>query len=139
LTPKGVEGRKLFRFEGAISINDLRLMSKAIEEGCEKVDIRECKVSSSYGFSLEAIPQSGGYFAMTSAAMVTVLKMLEALPEQLQDRVVEHVRDYIEDLRDETRWHGSFSRTQESLAQAAHQARKEIAEGKATLLDIEKL
>lgn len=46
LTPKGVEGRKLFRFEGAISIDDLRLMSKAIEEGCEKVDIRECKVSS---------------------------------------------------------------------------------------------
>jgi hypothetical protein len=76
---------------------------------------------------------------MTSAAMVTVLKMLETLPEQLQDRVVEHVRDYIEDLRDETRWHGSFSRTQERLAQAVHKARKEIAEGKATLLDIEKL
>jgi hypothetical protein len=41
LTPKGVEGKSLLRFEGSISADDLRLMSKAIEEGCEKVDINE--------------------------------------------------------------------------------------------------
>jgi hypothetical protein len=41
LTPKGVEGKSLLRFEGAIPTNDLQLMSKAIEEGCEKVDISE--------------------------------------------------------------------------------------------------
>jgi hypothetical protein len=29
------------RFEGAIPAEDLQLMSKAIEEGCEKVDIDE--------------------------------------------------------------------------------------------------
>ena len=39
LTPKGVEGKSLLRFEGSISADDLQLMSKAIEEGCEKVDI----------------------------------------------------------------------------------------------------
>ena len=41
LTPKGVEGKSLLRFEGSISKDDLQLMSKAIEEGCEKVDINE--------------------------------------------------------------------------------------------------
>ena len=40
LTPKGVEGKSLLRFEGSISPDDLQLMSKAIEEGCEKVDAR---------------------------------------------------------------------------------------------------
>lgn len=39
LRPKGVEGKSLLRFEGAIPADDLQLMSKAIEEGCEKVDI----------------------------------------------------------------------------------------------------
>ena len=41
LTPKGVEGKSLLRFGGFIPADDLQLMSKAIEEGCEKVDINE--------------------------------------------------------------------------------------------------
>ena len=41
LIPKGVEGKSLLRFEGNISLDDLQLMSKAIEENCEKVDISE--------------------------------------------------------------------------------------------------
>ena len=76
---------------------------------------------------------------MASAPTVTIIKMLEVLPEQLQDHVVEHVREYIEDLMDEFRWNESFSRTQETLVNAARLARKEIAEGKASLLDVEKL
>ena len=76
---------------------------------------------------------------MVSAATVTIIKMLETLPEQLQDRVVEHLRDYIEDLQDETRWNESFSRTQENLVAAARQARKAIAEGEASPLDFDKL
>lgn len=39
--PRGVKGKSLLRFEGAISKDDLQLMSKAIEEECEKVDINE--------------------------------------------------------------------------------------------------
>ncbi|MBI3583465.1 MAG: hypothetical protein HY096_05875 [Nitrospinae bacterium] len=41
LMPKGVDGKSLFRFEGSIPLDDLHLISKAIEEGCEKVDISE--------------------------------------------------------------------------------------------------
>lgn len=76
---------------------------------------------------------------MASAPTITIKKMLETLPKELQDRVVEHVREYIRDLRDEVRWNESFSRTQESLIAAARQARKEISEGKASPLDVEKL
>jgi hypothetical protein len=41
LLPKGVSGKKLLKFEGAIPIDDLHLMSKAIADGCEKVDVGE--------------------------------------------------------------------------------------------------
>ncbi len=39
--PKGVEGKNLLKFEGAISEKDIELMSKAIKDGCEKVDDNE--------------------------------------------------------------------------------------------------
>jgi hypothetical protein len=41
LVPKGVEGKSLLRFKGTISSDDLQLMSKTIEEGCEKVNSSE--------------------------------------------------------------------------------------------------
>jgi len=41
LVPRGNEGKNLLRFEGTILADDLELMSKTIEEGCEKVDISE--------------------------------------------------------------------------------------------------
>ena len=41
LIPKGVKGKVLLRFEGVILADDLELMSKAIEEGCEKVEVSE--------------------------------------------------------------------------------------------------
>lgn len=76
---------------------------------------------------------------MSSEVTTTVIKMLETLPEQAQDRVVEHLREYIEDLRDEVLWNESFSRTQNKLVSAARRVREEIAEGKSAPLDIEKL
>ncbi|HLG30749.1 MAG TPA: hypothetical protein VI387_11110 [Candidatus Brocadiales bacterium] len=41
LMPKGVKGKDLLKFERVISGDDLKLMTGAIEEGCEKVDIGE--------------------------------------------------------------------------------------------------
>jgi hypothetical protein len=76
---------------------------------------------------------------MASATTVTVIKMLETLPEEIQERVLEHMRIYIEDIREETRWSESFSKSQNKLVAAARQARKEIAEGKATPLDLNHL
>ena len=76
---------------------------------------------------------------MASATTVTVIKMLETLPEEIQERVLEHMRIYIEDIREEAKWSESFSKSQNKLVAAARQARKQIADGKASLLDLNKL
>ncbi len=65
--------------------------------------------------------------------------MMEFLPTELQEQVVEHLREYIADLQDERQWDDAFTRTQGRLIAAAKQARREIAEGKATVLDYEQL
>ena len=76
---------------------------------------------------------------MPSTATVTVEKMLESLPEEVQERVVEHLREYILDLQDELQWDALFRRTQDKLVVAARRAKEEIAAGKAELMDFERL
>jgi hypothetical protein len=76
---------------------------------------------------------------MSSAAITTVIKMIESLPEAAQNRVVEHLREYIEDLQDEMQWDMSFQKTQQQLLAAALQAKQEISEGKAKPLDYDQL
>ncbi|HEY2881340.1 MAG TPA: hypothetical protein VGJ15_02880 [Pirellulales bacterium] len=39
--PPGMPGSELAKFAGAISPEDCALMEKAIEEGCEQVDLNE--------------------------------------------------------------------------------------------------
>ena len=75
----------------------------------------------------------------TSATVATVMKMLESLPEHAQERTLEHLREYLEDLRDESKWDTSFAKTQGKLAAAARQVRREVSEGKSTPMDFEKL
>jgi hypothetical protein len=53
---------------------------------------------------------------MSSAAIFTVIKLLESLPETAQEQVVEHLREYVEDLRDELEWDSVFARTQPPAA-----------------------
>ena len=72
---------------------------------------------------------------MSSTAVATVTKMLESLPESAQAQVVEHLREYIEDLRDELEWDALFAKTQPQLVTAAKRAKQEIAEGRAKPLD----
>ena len=76
---------------------------------------------------------------MPSTAIVTLVHMLEKLPESTQNRIVEHLREYIEDLQDEARWENTFKETQSQLAAAARQAKRQIAEGQAKPLDLDQL
>ena len=76
---------------------------------------------------------------MTSAASATVVKMIDSLPEAVQERVVEHLQEYIADVRDETKWNESFAKSQDKLVAAAKTAREDIARGLATPLDPEQL
>jgi hypothetical protein len=56
---------------------------------------------------------------MTSPAITTIVKMVKSLPDDLQERVAEHITN----LEDEKRWNASFERTQDKLVAAARQAR----------------
>ena len=76
---------------------------------------------------------------MPSPAVTTIVKMVESLPVDLQERVAEHIREFIADLEDEARWEDSFRQTQNSLIAAAQQAKRKIAEGQAILMDYEQL
>ncbi len=76
---------------------------------------------------------------MRSDSITTITRMLASLPAHAQERVVEHVREYIEDLQDENRWDRLFDETGEQLAAAAQNARQEIAEGQARPLDPDQL
>jgi hypothetical protein len=76
---------------------------------------------------------------MSSAAITTIVKMVESLPDDLQERVSEHIREYIADLEDEERWDSSFQRYQPNLVAAARKAKQEIAEGKSAPMDYDNL
>ena len=61
--------------------------------------------------------------------------MLEALPEAAQNHIVEHLREYLEDVQDEDRWENTFKKTQTELVAAARKAKREIADERAMLGD----
>jgi hypothetical protein len=64
-----------------------------------------------------------GSSIMAAEAIATLVKMLESLPETAQDQVVVHLREYIEELRDELRWDVSFEKTQAQLAATGKRAK----------------
>ncbi|GCL39421.1 MULTISPECIES: hypothetical protein [Sphaerospermopsis] len=76
---------------------------------------------------------------MSSPAITTVIKMMESLSEDVQDRVAEHLREYLADLQDELEWDNSFKKSQQKLIASAQRAKREIAEGLAKPIDLSKI
>lgn len=76
---------------------------------------------------------------MPSPAITTIVKMVESLPDDLQEKVAEHIRDYIAELEEEKRWDTSFKQTQVNLVAAARKAKQEISEGQSMPMDYEQL
>ena len=76
---------------------------------------------------------------MSSTVIITMTKMLEALPESAQEQVAEHLREYLEDLQDELQWDSLFKKTQPQLMAAARRAKQEIAQGLAKPMDYDQL
>jgi hypothetical protein len=56
-----------------------------------------------------------------------------------QNEITDHLREYIVEMKDEARWDDLFAKSQDKLAAAARQAKKEIAEGKASPMDYDAL
>jgi len=76
---------------------------------------------------------------MASIKVAAIERMLEALPEDIQDRVVEHIREYIAEIQDEIKWDISFNKIQGKLIAAARRAKQDIADGYAVPMDYGKL
>ncbi len=74
-----------------------------------------------------------------SKASETAIKMIESLPEAAQDKVVEALRDLVEEAREEANWDKLVQRKKGRLTAAARKARKEIAAGKARDMDYDDL
>lgn len=71
----------------------------------------------------------------SSTAIVTMTKLMETLPEPVQDQALEYLRNYIIELQSEKKWDKLFTQTQDQLTNAAQKARKEVAEGKSKPMD----
>ncbi len=80
-----------------------------------------------------------GKHSMLTATMVTINKMVEALPEVIQERIADHLSEYIADLKDEMKWDDLFKKTQPQMSTVAKKVRKEIKKGKAAPFDYERL
>ena len=76
---------------------------------------------------------------MSSTAVVTMVKMVESLPEATQNQVVEHLREYLAELQDEIHWDTLFQKTQSQLVIAARRAKEEKAKGLAKPMDYDQL
>ncbi|MEQ8169673.1 MAG: hypothetical protein ABRQ38_12350 [Candidatus Eremiobacterota bacterium] len=76
---------------------------------------------------------------MNSPAIATVIKMMESLPEHIQEQLVEHLRDYLEGISHELRWEVLFKQNDSKLIAAARRAKQEIAEGLAIPMEHNKL
>lgn len=68
---------------------------------------------------------------MSTEAITTIVRMMESLPKDLQERVVDHVREYLADIQDEQEWDAQFENSQAKLEELARRAREQIAAGKA--------
>ena len=76
---------------------------------------------------------------MVTPAVNTIIKMIEQLPESEQERVAEHLREYLATMEDEEKWDEAFANTQDKLVNAAREARKQIEAGKSEPMDFDKL
>ncbi|NEO36278.1 MAG: hypothetical protein F6J90_08075 [Moorea sp. SIOASIH] len=76
---------------------------------------------------------------MSRENIATVVKILESLPDAQQERIIEHLRQYIADIEDELQWDESFRKTQTKLVEVARFAKQQIAEGQGQAMDYEQL
>ena len=76
---------------------------------------------------------------MSSTAIVTITKMMETLPESVQEQAVAYLREFIAEMQDEDQWDVLFEKSQDQLISAARQAKKEIAAGQAKPMDFDRL
>ena len=71
--------------------------------------------------------------------IVTVVKMMERLPEATQKRVVEHLRDYLAAIDEDAEWDALFASTEPALVAEAQRVRAQIEQGQDEPMDYDRL
>ena len=73
-----------------------------------------------------------------SKATETAIKLLESLPEETQETLIEALRQLVQEAQDETKWNQLF-KNRDGLIAAVRKARVDVAASKATEMDYERL
>ena len=76
---------------------------------------------------------------MLNETLLTIEKMLEPLPEYVQQQVIEHLREYLAEMQDERRWEQLYQSQRPKLEEMARSAKQQIAQDKARPLNLDEL
>ncbi len=69
----------------------------------------------------------------------TIIKMIESLPFNIQERILRDVQAIVADAFDEFEWQGEFEKKEEKLIAVAKRVKKQVAAGKAKPMDYSRL
>lgn len=76
---------------------------------------------------------------MSTTTLTTIIKMIESLPEEKQEKVVEHLRYYIAELEDEMKWDKLFIETEKDLSNIAKEIKQRVSKGEIEDFDFNRL
>ncbi len=74
-----------------------------------------------------------------STTLTTIIKMIESLPEDKQEKVADHLRYYIAELEDEMNWDKLFKDTETELSRIAKDIKQKVAVGEVEDFDFDRL
>ena len=69
----------------------------------------------------------------------TVTKMIEALPEHLQKKLLDEITPIIAEALDEAKWEAQFQRSSSKLVGIAEEVRHQVSKGATEPMDFSKL
>ncbi len=76
---------------------------------------------------------------MTSVAVTTIVRMVESLPEPTQEKVAEHLREYLADMKDEQEWDKQWKDSHEQLTSVGRKVKQQIQAQQSEPMDMNRL
>jgi len=76
---------------------------------------------------------------MKCTTLNTINKMLESLPENKQEQVLNHLYNYITELQDEIKWDLLFKNSEKEISRIAREVKEEIKKGNIEDFDYDRL
>jgi hypothetical protein len=80
-----------------------------------------------------------GGLKMSTETITTIIKMIESLPEEKQEKVADHLRHYIAELEDEMEWDKLFKETEDELSTIAREIKSRASKEELKDFDFNKL